>query len=377
MKVDLTADRYDRQRLITWWNQERLQESRVLVVGAGAIGNEVIKNLALLGVGHIDIVDVDHIEFSNLARCVLFRAEDEGKPKAHVAAAAARSLNPDIDCNPHVGNVMLMGLGTIQSFDLVIGALDNREARRWVNQAVRKLGMAWIDGAIEGLSGVARMFLPTGPCYECTLGEVDYALIAHRQSCTMLSAEEMQTGRTPTTATTGSLIAAIEVQEAIKALHGREDLLALAGKGFIYQGDSMESYVVEYSEDPDCPAHDTYGPLIPHSLESTSFDTLGHALHPDGSGELVGEFEDEIVVGGTCATCDTSVDIRLRLPSVPKGSGACPTCEQAMGLDVRQMTQPGDELWSVPLTQLGYGDRDVATVRTQQERRHFVLVNRS
>jgi adenylyltransferase/sulfurtransferase len=72
IEVELTDSRYHRQELITWWDQSRLSNSKVLVVGAGAIGNEVVKNLAMVGAGFISIVDMDSIENSNLARCVFF-----------------------------------------------------------------------------------------------------------------------------------------------------------------------------------------------------------------------------------------------------------------------------------------------------------------
>jgi molybdopterin/thiamine biosynthesis adenylyltransferase len=81
LRVDLDAehDRYHRQSLIAWWDQDRLREARVVVVGAGALGNELVKNLALLGVGTILVVDLDRVENSNLSRCVFFRSEDEGR----------------------------------------------------------------------------------------------------------------------------------------------------------------------------------------------------------------------------------------------------------------------------------------------------------
>ena len=88
-------DRYSRLRLIGWWDQERLASARVLVVGAGALGNEVLKNLALVGIGTVLIVDFDEIEKSNLARSVLFRTSDCGRPKAEVAAESMREMNPD------------------------------------------------------------------------------------------------------------------------------------------------------------------------------------------------------------------------------------------------------------------------------------------
>jgi adenylyltransferase/sulfurtransferase len=67
MQIDLKEDRYARQTLITWWDQSALLKSKVLVVGAGALGNEIVKNLALVGVGNISIVDMDHIEMCFLS----------------------------------------------------------------------------------------------------------------------------------------------------------------------------------------------------------------------------------------------------------------------------------------------------------------------
>ena len=93
-------DRYSRLRLISWWRQERLRDARVLVVGAGALGNEVMKNLALLGLGTTYLIDLDAVEPSNLSRSVLFRSEDGGQPKAEVAARRARELNPEIAIVP-------------------------------------------------------------------------------------------------------------------------------------------------------------------------------------------------------------------------------------------------------------------------------------
>src|SRR3954468_12759044 len=90
------SDRYSRLRLISWWRQEKLAAAKVLVVGAGALGNEVIKNLALLGVGMTYVIDLDNVEPSNLSRSVLFRAEDGGRAKAEVAAKRGMEINPEV-----------------------------------------------------------------------------------------------------------------------------------------------------------------------------------------------------------------------------------------------------------------------------------------
>src|SRR4029077_5170156 len=114
-------DRYSSLRLISWWRQDRLRSARILVVGAGALGNEVMKNLALLGLGTTYLIDFDVVEPSNLSRSVLFREEDGGRSKAEVAARRARELNPEINVIPIHGDVINdIGLGLFAEVDLVI-----------------------------------------------------------------------------------------------------------------------------------------------------------------------------------------------------------------------------------------------------------------
>src|SRR3954463_3515100 len=97
---DTTAekdDRFHRFKLISWWDQDRLRNAKVVVIGAGALGNELLKNLALLGVGNVLVADMDRIENSNLSRSVLYRASDNGQLKATAAANATRGIYPDMN----------------------------------------------------------------------------------------------------------------------------------------------------------------------------------------------------------------------------------------------------------------------------------------
>src|SRR5262249_20150938 len=82
--IRLDESRYERLEQISWWRQDLLARARVLVAGAGALGNEILKDLALLGVGGVVLVDSDRVELSNLSRSLLFRAADVGRPKAEV-----------------------------------------------------------------------------------------------------------------------------------------------------------------------------------------------------------------------------------------------------------------------------------------------------
>ena len=136
LPLRLDEGRFARLEAIEWWDQWLLAKARVVVAGAGALGNEVIKNLALLGVGQVVIVDLDRVELSNLSRSVLFRESDEGEAKAECAARMAWQIYPDMKVRPIVGNLLAdLGLGFFRWADVVVGALDNREARVFVNSA--------------------------------------------------------------------------------------------------------------------------------------------------------------------------------------------------------------------------------------------------
>src|ERR687893_391679 len=104
---------------------------------------------------------MDRIENSNLSRSVLYRASDNGKLKADVAAGAARDLYPGMNVHAFNGNVVYdLGMGVFHWADVVIGGLDNREARLAINRACFRVNRPWIDGAIEQIQGTARVFAP-------------------------------------------------------------------------------------------------------------------------------------------------------------------------------------------------------------------------
>src|SRR6202045_5269656 len=288
----LEEDRFSRFRLIPWWDQAKIRSTNVLVVGAGALGNEILKNLALIGFEKIVVVDSDRIERSNLSRAVLFRDDQIGQYKAEAAAERVRSLLSTSRIRPLIGNVIFdCGLGLFRWSDVIIAGLDNREARLWINRAAWKTNRPWIDGAIEGINGVVRVFLPgVAPCYECTLGEVDWAILERRMSCNLLTHEEVAEGKVPTTPTISSIIAGIQVQEAVKLLHG---LPTLSGGGFLFEGLQHSSYRVEYTVNPGCMSHYTLPSVVSlpqRSSELTLHDLWQRASRDLSSSEVTIEF---------------------------------------------------------------------------------------
>jgi adenylyltransferase/sulfurtransferase len=323
----MADDRYHRQTLIEWWDQALVARTRILVVGAGALGNEILKLLALIGSGDTLVFDPDRIERSNLSRSVLFRQSDEGALKAEVAVRRMRDLNPDVRAHAISGDVLSQaGLGLFHWADVVIGAVDNREARVFINSACARTDRAWVDGAIEGLAGVVRVFEPArGPCYECTMGAVDRKLLAERRSCSLLARDAVARGHVPTSAVTASIIGAMEVEEAIKHVHHQP---TLSGEGLQLDGLLGEVRRVRYPRRTDCPGHDQLT-VLRHLGLGTADVTLGALLERAEAVLGVGATLDlsrDVIVSLTCPACDTTAPGHAVLGAMRESQAACAAC---------------------------------------------------
>lgn len=213
--------RYLRHTQIQGFSQDAVRKLSVLVVGAGAIGNETVKNLVLLGAGRITLVDRDRVEAHNLTRSVLLREADIGRDKATAVADHARALDPAVTVDALVGDLQdCLGPDDAAGHDVLIGALDNFEARLRVNQLALLAGRPWINAAIDARHASVESFPPSGAersaCYECGLPESVYARLAERQSCGGLMRAALAERIMPTTALTTSIAAALAVGEALR-----------------------------------------------------------------------------------------------------------------------------------------------------------------
>lgn len=372
--ADLQApdERFSRFALIEWWDQARLAAARVLVIGAGALGNEIVKNLALLGVGQVFVADLDRIEHSNLSRSVLFREADCGRWKAEVVCERAREIYPGLRTQAFVGNIVHdLGLGVYRWADVILGGLDNREARVAINAAAAKVSKPWIDGAIERLDGVARVFDPAvGACYECTMSDVDWKMLEARRSCALLSRAEMEQGKTPTTPTTSSVVAGIQVQEALKMLHGVE---TLSGQGFVFDGTRHSSYLVSYSRQADCPAHDAYEPIesLPWSVETTTAGELLARAQDDLGASAVIEFNQDLLEALICAGCNRTTPHLASLGKVTEAHGRCPDCGAARAPQMYHALGAGSPLLGRRLGELGVPPWDIVAGRAGDRTRYY------
>ncbi|CAH1400407.1 unnamed protein product [Nezara viridula] len=147
-----------------------VNSSKVLVVGAGGIGCELLKNLVLTGFEDIEVIDLDTIDVSNLNRQFLFQKKHVGKSKAEVAKQSVLQFNPNAKIIAHHASVTSpdFGVGFIQKFNVVMNALDNRVARNHVNRLCLAAGVPLIESGTSGYSGQVELIVKKlTKCYEC------------------------------------------------------------------------------------------------------------------------------------------------------------------------------------------------------------------
>lgn len=372
--LDFTSDRDAVLKLIDWFDIARVHSARMLVVGAGAIGNEVLKNLALLGVGNVMIFDRDTIEMSNLSRSILYRASDNGMPKAETAARAVREINPNVKAAWRNGDIILdLGLGTLRRVDVVIGCLDNREARLHINRACWKVGRPWVDAGIGQLNGQARVFRPGhGACYECSFSDADYRQVS--VPCNALASKYTSEGKIPTTPTIASIVAAVQVQEALKLLNlehweGR----TLASKEFIFNGTVGQSSVVGLKERAGCFAHATIEPdkiveLSWASARATTGAQLLAAAREELGPTAVVDLNFELAVELHCGACHDSARVLRPARRLFREDLACERCGKERRLVTTHTLGAGsaeyaEDFLELPLAELGVPPLDILEAR--------------
>ncbi|WP_435019277.1 HesA/MoeB/ThiF family protein [Tundrisphaera sp. TA3] len=366
-------DRYGRLRLIPWWRQEKLAAARILVVGAGALGNEVLKNLALLGVGTVIVIDLDEVEPSNLSRSVLFRLSDGGRPKAEVAAERAAEINPEVAFHPIRGDVITdLGLGLFADVDVVIGCLDNREARLWVNRQCWKVGTPWVDSGIQEIQGVVKVFVPPdSACYECGMTARDYQLLNVRYSCPLLRRDQILEGKVPTAPTIASMMGALEVQEALKIVHG---MAVAAGSILVFNGVTNQFYSTKLPFREDCLSHETYPAPEPLPIgHDATADRLFELARETLAGPLTLPLERDLVTAIVCPRCDARREVFRPRTKVGMAEAICPGCGEAGRPEIVSEVAEGSELAARPLADLGIPAFDIVRVDGAEGSGFFLL----
>jgi len=371
---NLKTDRLGTFSFISWWEREKVVNANVMVVGAGALGNEVIKNLTLMGVGNIFIVDFDTIEFANLSRSVLFRESDTGRKKAEVAAARAKEINPNVHVQYFHGDITTaLGLGVFRRMDVIIGCLDNREARLAVNRFSYWINKPWVDGAIQEFFGLARVFVPgEGACFECTLTEIARSDLSIRYSCPLLARENILLGKVPTTPTIASIIAGIQSQEALKLIHNKP---VEPGKVIHFNGMTNVVHTTSYTPVEDCESHWTYGDIteLPLRANTTTLDDILQIAHHDLGPDAVIELDQELILSLNCPQCGTHEEVLQPISEVGFNRAHCSVCGLLRETEMTHTIHGDENFLSRTLASIGIPPLHILRAYNTEEYRFYEL----
>ena len=375
--VDRSRDRYHALSISSIWELEKVRQASAIVVGAGALGNEVSKNLAMMGLWRIYILDRDTVEVANLTRSVFFREEDHGQLKVEVLAERLRVLNPEVEVVPLAGDLEdVLGLGLVRRADMIFSCLDNRLARRSLNRMCQTVDRAWVDGAMENLLGDVTVYLPDhGPCYECYLTPGEREIIAQAVSCRGISRANINLGKVPTVSTMGSIIAALQVQEGLKLLHSLVSEKK-AGTRLVVNCEANDFYPIRADRKEDCQGHARFGEVteVPDwSHQTTSAGDLleRYAKETGDAGHV--RLGREIVVGIRCCGCGKDEDLAVPLRAINVEDLRCPVCSEPRVPRTTNVVRAGDPWASWPLARLSVPPLDVLEVRGPQECRWYEL----
>lgn len=230
--------RYSRQISYPSFGEEgqmKLKRSHVVVAGLGGLGSASSVFLACGGIGHITIVDGDLVELSNLNRQILHWEGDIGRRKTLSAARKLAKLNPSVKVTPVFKRITRSNVGgIIEGAHVVIDGMDNFKTRFILNAACVGAGIPFIHAGINGLLGEITTIIPgETPCFTCIFPQAP--------------AEDRAI---PVFGVTPAIMAALQATEAIKLLAGFGDLLT--GKMLYFNGETMESTVVDMIRNPEC-----------------------------------------------------------------------------------------------------------------------------
>ncbi len=318
-------DRYERLDG-TFLDRHVLRETLVVVGGAGALGNEIVKNLSMLGVGRILIADFDTIELHNVTRSVLLCIGDleaamaHGTPKAEFVAASARHLNPDVRAVPYVGDIASLGVGVFQRANLVFSAFDNMRARYLLQMRAAEAGKVMVDGGLgndakDVLAGEVTMYdAGRGPCYGCRLTPATReALTADLlgggpDGCGARAVQIEAAGGAPSTPMMASVVAATQVVQGLKYLMDARGFQAppgVAARFDLSARPKLDS--LRLRRHPACPLHG-YRPRpadvqLPGRSDRTTLDELWRAAAEQLGGETVLQLPLALVSAIGCTSC--------------------------------------------------------------------------
>lgn len=235
--------RYSRQIMlpsIDVAGQERLLDSRILILGLGGLGAPVAMYLAASGVGQLVLVDHDDVELSNLQRQIIHETDSIGVPKVESARTRLEKINPEINSTLIRHKLTRPELTEqVRLADVVVDGTDNFEARFLINKVSVETKTPLVSGAVIRLEGQVSTFIPgsNNCCYRCLYHEGEEVM----ETCS----------ENGVLAPVAGIIGSIQATEAIKVLLGMDGILL--NRLLLLDAATMEWRTIKMKKDPECP----------------------------------------------------------------------------------------------------------------------------
>jgi len=386
--TDDSLDRYARLRSIL--PMEVVASAFAIVGGAGALGNEAAKNLALIGVGHVLVCDFDRIEIHNLTRSILFRREDAGRLKAEVAAERMREINPDVHAFGFPRNIAELGLGFYRRAQVILTTFDSPHPRYVVNEACMLTGRRWVDAGLSaqcvgrGVVVVYDAASPDAPCYGCPRSPdrvaQDLEQLRGHGGCQAVDLRISQQGGVPSSPMTSSVIAGTQITAALDLLRERSEedpASAWIDGGFEIDLDARSSCVRRGRRVPGCYFHDRLAlrPMrnvveMPSWVSSvtTVAEVLEQARKDLGAEQVRIEFWERIQAEGTCSSCGAPWNLFVPVSTyrLTRQELKCPICSKGSfvaSLGSGLLTELGEDFPHLDWTLAAAGTRPLDVIR--------------
>lgn len=233
----METTRYNRQIILPevgFNGQQKLQQAKVLIIGAGGLGVAVLPYLAAAGIGEIGIIDDDRIEVTNLQRQVIYKSSSVGKSKVLEASAMALELNPSIKINAITEKLDFKNaISLFEQYDIMVDATDNLTTKYLINDACCVTNKPFVYGSIYKFEGQVAVFnYENGPTYRCLFPEENNEV----RNCKDAGVMGISVG----------IIGMFQANEVLKMVLGIGELLS--GKLLVYNMLNNEQQKFEFSK---------------------------------------------------------------------------------------------------------------------------------
>lgn len=324
-------DYFTRQEMVIGQETgEKIKNTSILVIGAGAGGNELLKNLLLMGYGHFTIVDFDYIEDSNLSRTTLFRKADIGKSKALIAAERLKELS--LHENPVItgihGNIIYdVGPGIFIRHDIVVCCVDTLKARAYINDWCVRLKKPFFEMGFENMNVDISFFDPAmenSPCLREIIGQGEFTEM--RNSCSGLKIQDVHLSHIPSIQVASAMAGVLVATEIVKYLQGKS---SLQNKILQYYGMQQRMIVFDIDRSSQCllhcepPFEYTKIPIDNHSTVHDFLQCVNTELHD----YFMLSLPERFVLNGFCEGCNKEIVFNKRYSVIFDRQRWCADCQ--------------------------------------------------